>query len=142
MLKMEAFKDIIVKTMVELLGVFAIMMKEMEQGQTSELITDDTFSVTDRDLEMYGKKFSQALVKKKDRIGTALSRMDKLTDNEVVEAIVQIRSAVKRVEHGVERAIGGNVLQFNEGTFITSVTHKYHLKPTSHTTSRRGKESS
>ena len=63
--------------------------------------------------------------------------MDELTDKEVAQAIAQIRSAVYRVEHGVEGArkeikeVDGNVLQLIEGTFITSATHKYHLKPTS-----------
>ena len=41
--KLEALEDIIVKTMVEVLGVFAIMTKEMEQGRARELIPDDTF---------------------------------------------------------------------------------------------------
>ena len=119
--KLEALKDIIVKTMVEVLGVFAIMTKEMEQGRASESIADDTFSVTDRDLETYGKKFLKALMGKNDRIGTALSRMDELTDKEVAEAIAQTLSAVNRVDE--------NLLQLIEGTFITSATHKYHLKP-------------
>ena len=44
---MEALKDIIVKTMIEVLGVFAIMTKEIEQGRASESIPDDTFSVAD-----------------------------------------------------------------------------------------------
>ncbi|KAH8997824.1 hypothetical protein EDB86DRAFT_3242996 [Lactarius hatsudake] len=34
----EAMKDIIVKIMVEVLGIFGIVMKEMKQGRTSELI--------------------------------------------------------------------------------------------------------
>ena len=41
--KLEAIKDIIVKMMVEVLGVFAIMMKEMKEGRASELVPDDTF---------------------------------------------------------------------------------------------------
>jgi hypothetical protein len=134
--KLEALKDIIVKTMVEVLGVFAIMTKEMEQGRASESIPNDTFSVTDRDLETYGKKFLKALIGKKDPIGAALSRMDELTDKEVAEAIAQIRSAVNRVEHGVEGArtdikeVGGDVHLLIEGTFITSATHVCHLEPT------------
>ena len=41
---MEAIKDIIVKMMVEVLGVFAIMMEEMKEGRASESIPDDMFS--------------------------------------------------------------------------------------------------
>ena len=116
---MEAFKDIIVKTMIEVLRVFAIMTKEMEHGRASELTADDTFSVTDGDLETYGKKLLEALMGKKGRIGIALSRMDKLTGQEVAEAIVQIRSAVNRVERGVESArveISGKLDQAIDGT--------------------------
>ena len=102
--KLEVLKDIIVKTMVEVLGVFAIMTTAMEQGRASELITDDTFSVTDRDLERRGKKILKALMRKKDPkkdpIEAALSRMNGLTSEEVVEAIAQIRSNVDRIDHG------------------------------------------
>jgi hypothetical protein len=37
----EAMKDIIVKIMVEVLGLFAIVTKEIKQGRASELIPDD-----------------------------------------------------------------------------------------------------
>jgi hypothetical protein len=142
---LEALKDIIMKMMIEVLGVFAVLMKEMEQGRASESIPDDTYSVTDRDLEKYGKKFLKALIGRNDRVKAALSRMDELTDKKVAEAIAQIRSAVNRVEQGVEGArveISGKLDQVIDGTFSMSGTHKCRLKLTSHMTSRQGKESS
>ena len=45
----EAMKDIIVKIMVEVLGIFAIVTKEMKQGRTSESICDGALPVADRD---------------------------------------------------------------------------------------------
>ena len=38
----EGMKDIIIKIMVEVLGIFAIVTKEMKQGRASESIPDDT----------------------------------------------------------------------------------------------------
>ena len=35
-------KDTIGKVMVEVLGIFAIVTKEMKQGRASELISDDS----------------------------------------------------------------------------------------------------
>ena len=112
--------------MVELLGVFAIMMKEMKEGRASELIPDDTFSVTDRALEKYFKKFITKLKLRRDRIQDALSRMDELTSQEVATAIAQIRTTVDRSDHGVYRTredieVVANV---NEGTFNAPITHK------------------
>ena len=133
--KLEALKDIIVKMMVEVLGVFAIMMKEMKQGRMGESNPHDTFSVTDRELEKYLTKFLKKLMRRKDRIEAALSEMDRLTGQEVATAIAQIRIAVDRVEQGVEGArreiveVGGQVNWLIEGTFSAS-THKCHLKPT------------
>ena len=123
---MEAIKDIIVKMMVEVLGVFTIMMKEMKEGRTSESIPDDTFSVTDRALEKYFKKFITKLKLRKDRIQDALIRMDGLTSQEVATAIAQIRSTVDRSDHGEGRTredieVNTNV---NEGTFDAPTTHK------------------
>ena len=92
--KLEAIKDIIVKMMVEVLGVFAIMMKEIKEGRASESISDETFSVTDRALEKYFKKFITKLKLRGDRIEDALSRMDGLTGQDVATAIAQIRSTV------------------------------------------------
>ena len=144
------------KMMAEMLGVFAIMTKEMEQGRASESIPDDTFSVTDRDLETHGKKFLQGLMGKKGRIEAALIRMDELTDKGVVEVITQHRSSfdqlkqrvegareevkhrspLDRLERGLEGAmeevkrLDVKVDQLIEGTFIMSATLKWHFKPT------------
>jgi hypothetical protein len=44
----EAMKDIIVKIMVEVLGIFGIVTKELKQGRASESIPHDMFPVADR----------------------------------------------------------------------------------------------
>ena len=43
----EAMKDIIVKIMVEVLGIFGIVTKEMKQGRASESIIDDALRIAD-----------------------------------------------------------------------------------------------
>ena len=40
----EAMKDIMVKIMVEVLGIFGIVTKEMKQGRASELVLGDAFA--------------------------------------------------------------------------------------------------
>ena len=55
-------------------------------------------------------------------IEEALSKLDRLTLEEVDLAIVQIETAVHNIQDGV-----GQLL---DGTFSTLATHKYQLKPT------------
>jgi hypothetical protein len=132
--ELDMLKDIIMKMMVKVLGVLATMTKEMEQGQASELIPDDTCSVTDRDLVTYGKKFAKALVGKEESIEATLSRMDGLTGQEVVTVIAQHRldQLEQRMEGTWKEVMGLDVkvTQHIEGMFIMPVTHKCHLKPT------------
>jgi hypothetical protein len=99
----EAMRDIIVKIMIEVLGLFAIMTKEMKQGRASELTPDSMFPIADRDPEKYLKK----LIGRRD-IEDALSRLDRLTQEEARMATVQVLKVAHRVEHGVE-TVGGQV---------------------------------
>jgi hypothetical protein len=99
----EAMRDIIVKIMVEVLGIFGIVTKEMKEGRASELILDDTFPVADRDPEKYLKK----LVGRRD-IEDALIRLDKLTQEEARMATAQLLKVAHRVEDGV-KTIGGEI---------------------------------
>jgi hypothetical protein len=48
----EAMKEIMVKIMVEVLGIFAIMTKEIKHGRSSASIPNDTFPIADRGSEM------------------------------------------------------------------------------------------
>jgi len=73
-----ALKEIIVKMMVEVLVVFAVLMKEMEQGRAKK----------------YSIKFLKALIGRNDRILAALARMDELSGRETAEAVAQIHEAV------------------------------------------------
>lgn len=131
--KLEALKEIIVRMMVEVLGIFAIMMKDMKRGRASESTPDDTSSATDRGLEKLFKRFLRNLIGRKDRIEAALNRMDGLTSQEVATAIAQIRNAVNRVDQGVESLnkrgenIEAKVNQNIEGTFARQLLT--NLKP-------------
>jgi hypothetical protein len=73
----EAMKDIIVKIMVEVIGIFGIVTKEVRQGRASELIHDDALRIADRASEKYLKK----LIGRRD-IEDALGRLDRLTQEE------------------------------------------------------------
>jgi hypothetical protein len=73
----EAMKDIIVRLMVEVLGNFAIVTKEMKQGRASESIPANTLPVADKNSEKCFKK----LVGRRDHddVKDALSRLDQVT---------------------------------------------------------------
>jgi hypothetical protein len=113
----EAMKDIIVKIMVEVIGLFAIMTKEIKQGRASESMPYDTFTVADRDSENYVKTYLKKLIGRKD-IEDALNRLDRLTQEEVKMATVQVLKVTHQIKGGVE-AVGDKVDQVIEGTFNT-----------------------
>jgi hypothetical protein len=112
-------KDIIVKIMVEVLGIFAIMTKEIKQGRASESIADAMFPITDRDSEKYLKK----LIGRRD-IEDALSRLDRLTQEEARMATAQVLKVAHRVENEVGtvgnqvRGIDDKVNVAVEGTHV------------------------
>jgi hypothetical protein len=151
---MEAIKDVIVKIMVEVLGIFAILTREISKGRASESITDRTSSIADRDTVRFFKNYLKRLIGRKDIEG-ALKKLDRLTDVESMTAVVQIWKSVHNIESGVEGAnkkmddankkmdeLLRKLAEGRAGTFSMSVTHKCYLKPTSHMTSQQGKGSS
>ncbi|KAH9059671.1 hypothetical protein EDB87DRAFT_754228 [Lactarius vividus] len=73
----KAMRDIIVRIMVEVLGIFAVVTKEMKQGRA--------------------KKYLKKLVGRTD-IEDALTRLDKLTQEKARMAIAQILKVAYRVE--------------------------------------------
>ncbi|KAH8996589.1 hypothetical protein EDB83DRAFT_2559152, partial [Lactarius deliciosus] len=83
----EAMKDIIVKIMVEVLGIFGIVTKEIKQGRT--------------------KRYLKKLIGRRD-VEDALVRLDRLTQQEVQMAIVQVLKISHHVKDGVE-AVGDKV---------------------------------
>jgi hypothetical protein len=105
----EAMKDIIVKIMAEVLGIFGIVTKEIKQGRASELIPGDALCIADRVSEKYIKK----LIGRRD-IEDALRKLDKLTQEEVRMATAQVLKVAHRVEHGVETV----------GEHVKAVDHK------------------
>ena len=99
----EAMRDTIVKIMVEVLGIFAIVTKEIKQGRASEPTHDDLFPPADRKTEKYLKKlFGRA------DIEDALGRLDKLTQEEARMAIMEVRKVAHNVEDRV-KTVGDNV---------------------------------
>ena len=131
---MEAMKDIIMKIMVEVLGIFAIVTKEMKQGRASESITADILPVADRESEKYLKK----LIGRRD-LEDALNRLDRLTQEEAWMATAQVLKVALRVEDGVKivgeqvkdvdvrvQGVDGKVDLAIEGTLSTVATYKFH----------------
>ena len=133
----EAMTEIMVKIMVEVLEIFAIVTKEIKQGRASESIPDHAFPVADRDSGKYLKKYFNALIGRTD-IKDALSKLDRLTQDEVKLATAQTLTVVHYIRGEVEvvskeiKGLGDKVDRFLESTFSTLATHKYHLKPTYH----------
>ncbi|KAH9028419.1 hypothetical protein EDB84DRAFT_1439625 [Lactarius hengduanensis] len=95
----EAMRDIIVKIMVEVLGIFGIVTKEMKQGRA--------------------KKYLKKLIGRRD-IEDALVRLEKLTQQEVQMAIAQVLKVAHNVSDKVNVAI--------EGAFNSLASHKCHRK--------------
>ena len=93
----------------------------------------DTFPVADKDSERHLKKFLKTLIGKKD-IEDALSKLDRLTQEEVNMATVQILKVSHHIKGGVE-TVGVEV----EGMFTTLAIHNI----SNHNSTRRhGDESS
>ena len=105
---MEAMKDIILKIMVEVLGIFGIVTKGMKQGRASESIPDDTFPVADRNSEKYVKR----LIGRRD-LEDALIRLDRLTQEEGWMATAQVLKVAHRVEDGV-KTVGEQVKEVDD----------------------------
>ncbi|KAH8986093.1 hypothetical protein EDB92DRAFT_1281060 [Lactarius akahatsu] len=76
----EAMRDVIVKIMVEVLGILGIATKEMKQGRA--------------------KRYLKKLIGRRD-IEDALVRLDRLTQQEVQMATVQVLKIANQVKDGV-----------------------------------------
>ncbi|KAH9166009.1 hypothetical protein EDB89DRAFT_255976 [Lactarius sanguifluus] len=88
-------KDIIVKIMVEVLGIFGVVTKEIKQGRT--------------------KRYLKKLIGRRD-VEDALLRLGRLTQQEVQMAIVQVLKISHHVKDGVE-AVGDKAdLAIKDGT--------------------------
>ncbi|KAF8264996.1 hypothetical protein EI94DRAFT_1804983 [Lactarius quietus] len=106
----EAMKDIIVKIMVEVLGIFAIVTKEIKQGRA--------------------KKFLKKLIGRRD-IEDALGRLDRLTQEEARMATAQVLKLTHLVKDGVEavgdklKGVGDKVnLAVEDGKAVKTTTQE------------------
>ena len=97
----EAMTEIMAKIMGEVLGIFGIVTKEIKQGRASEPITDHAFPVADRDPEKYLKKYYNALIGRTD-IKDALSKLDRLTQEEIKLATAQTLKLAHDIKGGVK----------------------------------------
>ena len=124
----EGMMEIMVKIMGEVLGIFAIVTKEIKQGRASESIPDHAFPVADRDLEKYLKKYLNALIGRTP-IKDALSKLDRLTQEEVKLATAQTLKLAHDIKGGV-KVVDDKMDWLIEGTLSAVSSHKCHLKPT------------
>ena len=116
----EAMKGILVKIMVEVIGILGLLTKELKRGRASESFTNDTFTVPDKDLEKYLRK----LIGRRD-INDALKRLDMLTGEEARVLATQAyvtRNVGTRVETVNNQVAHANDL-VHEGVFSTLATH-------------------
>ena len=119
----DGMKDIMVKIMVEVLGIFAIVTKEMKQGRASESILHHTFPIS----HGYSEKYLKKLIGRRD-IEDALRRLDILTQEEARMATAQVLKLAHQVKDGV-KGVGDKVNLAIEGTFILSNARRCHRKP-------------
>ncbi len=136
----EAMRVIIVTIFVEVLGIFAIVTREIKRKSSSEQTPDNTFSITDQDLD----KFSMEVMGRTD-VEVAMNRLDKLTGEEFQMAVAQVFKVTQDVGEGVKKNVDGGGVSVKadglgvhvkdvddkvdvvvEGTFST---HKRNLKP-------------
>jgi hypothetical protein len=119
----DAMEHVVVKIMAEVLGIFGILTKEIKKGRASELITDRTCSVADRDIVIFLKKH----LKKRKDIEGALKKLDGSIYREFMMAVVPIW---KSIYDTLEDANNKLLVARQAGTLGTLVTHMCHTKPT------------
>jgi hypothetical protein len=93
----SAMEDMAGRIIVEVLGIFTIVTREIKQGRASESIRDSTFLVANKRSEKFFKK----LIGRRD-IEDALSRLDKLTQEEARMATAQVLKLAHDIEYSVE----------------------------------------
>jgi len=83
--------------MVEVLGIFGTVTKEIKQNSASTLIPNHAFLIAYRHSEKYLKR----LIGRRD-VEDALSRLDKLTREEFQAAIAQVLKVTHDIDEGVK----------------------------------------
>lgn len=100
--------DLIVKIMVEVLGILAIATKNVKQRSASKSIPLDMTTSDSFDSEKYLKK----LLGRTD-IEDALTRLDKLTHDEALMATAQVLKLARTVDDKVTN-IDGKVTEIDD----------------------------
>ena len=128
-IKTESMMAVLVKITVEVLGIFAILTKEIKDGKKrkSQSIIDRTSrsSVADKDAVRYLKNYLKSLIGRADISGT-LKKLDRLTNEEFMMAVTEILKSVKCIQSGVEGAtrkideLDRKIVEYQAGTFSTS----------------------
>ena len=95
----DEMTDVIVNIMAEVLLILAIATRDIKQGRGSEL-TRIPRGRPNLVAYSFSEKFVQKLMRKRD-IEDVLSRLDKLTQEEVRMAVAQVLKATNRVDDKV-----------------------------------------
>lgn len=122
-----AMTDGVVKILIEVLGIFAIVTKEIKQGRASELVPGNTFLVADK----YPEKYLKKLIGRRD-IKDALNRLDRLIQEEARMATAQLLEVAHHFKGGVEGVHDKIQIVDDlaiEGTLITPTSRKFHVNP-------------
>jgi hypothetical protein len=86
--------EVIVKIMLEILSVLALALKQIKQGRFSEYTITFILSMTQCAIEKFTKKLLG-----KSEIGTALQRLDRLTQEEALVVAQTLGAAHGLVAH-------------------------------------------
>jgi hypothetical protein len=123
--------DLIVKIMVEVLGVLAIATKGLRQGTASESIGENTPHVADSHLERYLNKLAG-----RTPVEDALGRLDKLTQEEALMAAAQLLKIANNINDNV-KGVDDRVKDVDDkmkeviygAQTVFSLCHQWYLEP-------------
>ena len=127
----DAMRYIMVKIMVEVLGIFAIATNAIGRREANGLTPNAILPIADRDSEIFFKR----LIGRTD-IEDALTKLDTLTEEALKMAATQTPKLVRDIKAEVVvvaeeiQGVGDKDNQLIEGTFSTLAPHQCHLKPT------------
>jgi hypothetical protein len=105
-----AMTDLMVKIVVEVIGILAVATREMKQGPASECFLGDMSHLTNPSSERYLKKLAG-----RTDVEDALQRLDKLTHEEAMMATAQVLKLAHRVDDKIT-GVGRRISEAIDGT--------------------------